>query len=517
MFRVLRRKWSSPPHDRYDTFTVMTYNLLSNTLALNNKHLYRHCAQSDIVWRNRSRRLIQELRSQWLDIYCLQEIDKEHYVDLFQPAFRDWGYSGVYKKRNGSKTDGCAIFFRNSTVKAIRLLGVNYDENPFSKKENIGIVGIFDIKHRDETRRVCLATSHIIFHPTYGMAKIAQLRMLLDNARTLIEDQKADIPIVLCGDFNALPYSTVLRYLTDANVDVSAIPEWRLSGQVSHAPCTFKPPYENKITAFHNAFPDNGHGFLPSMNVSTTASVTKCTADTTTTIVDATATTSVVSTAATATTTTSTTSTMLTQHSALAWSASDLRSLIRKSKKEWIESAESSTNNVTDTTIPTTTATVANLSSTETSANPNNLANTHTIFSSDKGTNAITSTVRTSQQQYPVGGGVICQPFSLKTAYPFFAGEESARRQGSNRSPKGAPWTTFHSGGKLVCDYIFHGQLRVPVTDSPTMPVVVSQKLRVDGILELPCAELHHNCVRGLPSEECGSDHLSLVARFKFV
>ncbi|KAG0369585.1 Protein angel 2 [Mortierella sp. AD032] len=173
----------------------MTYNLLSNTLALNNKHLYRHCAQGDIEWRDRSKRLIQELRSQWLDIYCLQEIDKEHYVDLLQPAFREWGYSGVYKKRNGLKTDGCAIFFRNSTVKAIKLHGVNFDENSFSKKENIGIVGIFDIKHRDETRRVCLATSHIIFHPTYGMTKIAQLRMLLDNARTLIIDQKADIPI----------------------------------------------------------------------------------------------------------------------------------------------------------------------------------------------------------------------------------------------------------------------------------------------------------------------------------
>ncbi|KAF9901713.1 Protein angel 2 [Linnemannia zychae] len=221
MFRLLRRNWSSPPHERYDTFTVMTYNLLSSTLALQNQHLYRHCAQGVIEWRDRSKRLLQELRSQLLDIYCLQEIDKEDYISLFQPTFREWGYSGVYKKRNGSKTDGCAIFFRNRTVKAIRLHGVNYDDNSFSKKENIGIVGIFDIKHRNKTTRICLATTHIIFHPTYGMTKVAQLRILLDSARKMIVEQKADIPIVLCGDFNALPYSTVVRYLTDECVDVS--------------------------------------------------------------------------------------------------------------------------------------------------------------------------------------------------------------------------------------------------------------------------------------------------------
>jgi hypothetical protein len=159
------------------------------------------------------------------------------------------------------------------------------------------------------------------------------------------------------------------------------------------------------------------------------------------------------------------------------------------------------------------------------STGTNNSINTHITFSSDTDTNTFTtSTVYASQHHRSRSKSVICQPFSLKTAYPFFAGEKIARRQGSNRSPKGAPWTTFHSGGKLVCDYIFHGHLRVPITPSLTADLTssgtappVAQRLQVDAILELPCAELHRNGVQSLPSKECGSDHLSLAARFKFV
>ncbi|KAF8948928.1 Protein angel 1 [Haplosporangium gracile] len=479
----------------------MTYNLLSKRLALQNPHLYDRCAKSDIKWENRSKLLMQELRSQMLDIYCLQEIDREHYIGFFQPTFREWGYSGVFKKRNGDKPDGCAIFFRNKTVKAVQLLGVNFDENVFTKKENIGIVGIFDIIHQERTRKVCLATSHIIFHPTYGMTKIAQLRMLLDSAREMIEGQNTDIPIILCGDFNALPYSTVIRYLTDESIDVSALPEWRLSGQQqAHASSKFTPPYENKLTAFHRAFPDKGHGFSPTSKAVSLAPSTRSNTEATT--------------AKTSATTTESLTTTQIQPATLTWSASSLRSLIRKSKSEWSESTEST---------PSTITTVVGSSISTNSADTKS-ANTHIIFNSDGSSSKVTTTSTTHISK---PAAVLCQPFSLKSAYPFFAPEETARKLGSNRAVKGGPWTTFHSGGQVVCDYIFYGHLRVPVTPTVTNSLTsisdsmsttaVPQKLQVDGILELPCADLRRKRIQSLPCSEFGSDHLSLVARFEFV
>lgn len=287
---------------------------------------------------------------------------------------------------------------------------------------------------------------------------------------------------------------------------MSALPEWRLSGQQqAHDTHKFAPPYENKLTAFHRAFPDNGHGFSPTSKAVPAASSTKINTD---------------STAATTTTTgataTETATTIQIQPSALAWSASSLRSLIRKSKSEWNESTESTTN--------TSAATIVN-SSTNVNSTDTKAANTHIIFNSDGSSKTTITTTSITRKSRP--GGLICQPFALKSAYPFFPQEEAARKLGSNRSAKGGPWTTFHSGGQLVCDYIFHGQLRVPVTpteanssffhSNSASAAAVPQKLQVDGILELPCADLRQKGIQSLPCPEFGSDHLSLVARFKFV
>ncbi|KAG0210004.1 Protein angel 1 [Mortierella sp. NVP41] len=451
--KLTPRKWSTLADDRYDSFTVMCYNLLSDNLALMNMHLYAKCKKNDIQWKNRSEKLLAELQSEKMDIYCLQEIDKYHYVHLFQPTFHKWGYSGVYKKRNGNKTDGCAIFFKNKRVKAVKLLGVDYDENAFIKKENVGIVAIFDIKH------------------------------------------------VLCGDFNALPYSTVIRYLTDESVDVTALPDWRLSGQVQHEPCEFSPPYTNNIAEFHEAFSEN-------INLATP----------TPTAVAAMAGSASTTSPAHTRTDTSTTETMTlaaTEATMQAWSASSLRSLIKRSKTEWDDSSNSSATTTTTSTIASCTNTTPTMSSS---------SNTHIRFTNSATNIHAKTATSTPTTHTSLPGAIISQPFVLKSAYPFFPGEEVARRNGSNRAPDGAPWTTFHSGGKLVCDYVFYGHLRDGTTMTQTTPSGVSskrditpaqRKLKVDGILELPCRKLRH--IPSLPAKEWGSDHLSLAVRFRFV
>lgn len=287
---------------------------------------------------------------------------------------------------------------------------------------------------------------------------------------------------------------------------MSALPEWRLSGQQqAHATHKFTPPYENKLTAFHRAFPDNGHGFSPTSKPAPATSPAKTSPDSTVTTATP-----------TRTIATETATTIQIQPSALTWSASSLRSLIRKSKREWDEKTDSTTKPSTATLVSSPT----NANSTDTKA-----ANTHIIFNNDGSSKTTTTTTSTTHNSRP--GSLICQPFALKSAYPFFPQEEAARNLGSNRSAKGGPWTTFHSGGQLVCDYIFHGHLRVPVTPTGANPSIshsnststtaVPEKLQVDGILELPCADLHQKGIRSLPCSELGSDHLSLVARFKFV
>ncbi|KAF9438406.1 Protein angel 1 [Entomortierella beljakovae] len=151
---VTQRKWDNldnqPTADQV-TFTIMSYNLLADSLAKANPHLYRTCARHAMKWENRSRTLLtelQKLESHSLDFYCFQELDSKDYEGMFKKQFSQWGYTGFFKKRNGDKHDGCAIFFRNKS-------------------------------------------------PNKGMIKIAQLKMLLEKAEKAISEHGMNIPIAI--------------------------------------------------------------------------------------------------------------------------------------------------------------------------------------------------------------------------------------------------------------------------------------------------------------------------------
>jgi hypothetical protein len=105
-------------------------------------------------------------------------------------------------------------------------------------------------------------------------------------------------------------------------------------------------------------------------------------------------------------------------------------------------------------------------------------------------------------------GPIISQPFLLRSAYDISAPSHDAK--GNNRVPRGQPFTTYHLLCRQVCDYIFYGNLRQKASDSqaPT-------RLELVACLELPCKTLGD--VPSLPTDKIGSDHLSLVSKFRFV
>ncbi|KAG0296908.1 Protein angel 1 [Dissophora globulifera] len=446
------RHWDRQLDSNDATFTIMSYNLLASSLIVANPHLYRECDQRALIWENRGRALISELEKleshEKLDFYCFQELDYTDYEETFEPTFKKWGYTGYHKKRNGDKMDGCTLFFRSESVKALALQPVDYNENRFIGRDNVGIVGLFEIRRACglngriifldfegvKAERVCIATTHILFNPSRGMIKIAQLRMLLQKAKSLVDSQGADIPIILCGDLNALPHSTVINYLTAESVSVSLVPDHFLSGQTKgHIPVGH---WNNGIAAFHQAFSDSN--FSSNSSSSNNALVT-----TTTT---------------TTTTTTSANANKATGHSFRFGRSGDVshsvgsRSIINRRSGAASSSASASAAEI-------------------------------------------------------AGESVISQPFLLRSAYNISAPSRDAK--GNVRVGMGKPFTTYHKMCKQICDYIFYGHLRNADGYSK------APKLELVACLELPCDVVEREI--GLPTLEFGSDHLSLVSKFRFV
>ncbi|KAG0036144.1 Protein angel 1 [Podila clonocystis] len=183
------------PLKQKDHFTLMTYNLLSKTLCQSHEELYSSCHPKSLNWGKRSAALLREIKSLDLDIYCFQELDEDDYTELFGPILRSRGYTGFYQRRTGDRNDGCAMFYRSQKVKAVLIRGVEYNRNQFIGRDNVGIVAILEVTQGQSKRKVCVATTHILFNPRRGMVKIAQLKMLLESAQLLIEEQDEDIPL----------------------------------------------------------------------------------------------------------------------------------------------------------------------------------------------------------------------------------------------------------------------------------------------------------------------------------
>ncbi|KAG0084771.1 Protein angel 1 [Podila epicladia] len=233
----------------------MTYNLLSKTLCKLHEELYSNCHPKSLKWNKRSAALLKEIESLDLDIYCFQELDEDDYIDLFEPKLRKRGYTGFYQRRTGDRNDGCALFYRSEKVQAVLIRGVEYNRNQFIGRDNVGIVAILEITQGRLKKKVCVATTHILFNPRRGMVKIAQLKMLLESAQLLIEEQDEDIPLVLCGDMNASPKSFVLHYLQSQNVDATMQMEVCMSQRLFDGPAA-RPSgtYPNGITEFNASF-----------------------------------------------------------------------------------------------------------------------------------------------------------------------------------------------------------------------------------------------------------------------
>lgn len=71
---------------------------------------------------------------------------------------------------------------------------------------------------------VCVANTHLLFNPRRGDIKLAQLAILLAEIRRLsrLPDGSA-VPVVLCGDLNATPWSPLLSFLTEGCLDYQGL------------------------------------------------------------------------------------------------------------------------------------------------------------------------------------------------------------------------------------------------------------------------------------------------------
>ncbi|XP_031722117.1 protein angel homolog 2 isoform X2 [Anarrhichthys ocellatus] len=246
--KSLQRHWEASPARSNDTrppgdstafdFSVMSYNILSQELLQDNVYLYRHCHPGVLPWDHRLPSLLAEIQQHNADILCLQEVQEDHYENQIKPALQDLGYQCEYKKRTGSKPDGCAVIFKTSRLSLLSSNPVEFFRpgDALLDRDNVGLVLL--LRPNDPERRsdpsafICVANTHLLYNPRRGDIKLAQLAILLAEIGRLsrLPDGSAN-PVVLCGDFNSTPRSPLYSFLTTGSLEYRGLQSSMVSGQ----------------------------------------------------------------------------------------------------------------------------------------------------------------------------------------------------------------------------------------------------------------------------------------------
>ncbi|KAJ8290447.1 hypothetical protein GJAV_G00013000 [Gymnothorax javanicus] len=223
-------------------FTVMSYNILAQDLLEAHLDLYQHCAPEVLAWEFRFPNILREFVKWDPDILCLQEVQENHYLEQLYPALSNMGYDCVYKKRTGTKTDGCAICFRRTRFSQLSLRVVEF-HRPLTEvldRDNVGLVLLLQpisLLGSEVTMLgspLCVANTHLLFSPRRGDVKLAQLAILLAEIDLMVKSlphKGAGCAVILCGDFNSVPNMPLYNFITTRQLYFHGMPAWMISGQ----------------------------------------------------------------------------------------------------------------------------------------------------------------------------------------------------------------------------------------------------------------------------------------------
>ncbi|KAI9090578.1 hypothetical protein K1719_028431 [Acacia pycnantha] len=194
------------------TFTVLSYNILSEAYASND--LYSYCPSWALSWPYRRQNLLREIVGYRADIICLQEVQSDHYEEFFSPELDKHGYNGCYKRKtnevyggNNSTIDGCATFYRRDKFSHVKKYEVEFNKAAQSLtdamiptaqkktalnrlvKDNVALIEVLEAKVANQPidnpgkrQLLCVANTHVNVHQDLKDVKLWQVHTLLKGS-----------------------------------------------------------------------------------------------------------------------------------------------------------------------------------------------------------------------------------------------------------------------------------------------------------------------------------------------
>ncbi|XP_034395648.1 nocturnin-like isoform X1 [Cyclopterus lumpus] len=201
---------------------VMQWNILAQALG-EGLDSFVQCPPEALSWSRRKYLILEEILTYRPHILCLQEVD--HYYDTLQPVLAGLGYSGNFcpkpwspclEVEGNNGPDGCALFFDQSRYELLDSVNIRLSAMRIPTNQ-IAVVTM--LRCRRSGRCVCVAVTHLKARSGWEWFRSAQGSDFLRHLQNLVQKHAgdpagapmSDIPLFICGDFNAVPTEEVYR------------------------------------------------------------------------------------------------------------------------------------------------------------------------------------------------------------------------------------------------------------------------------------------------------------------
>lgn len=194
-------------------FDLVSYNVLADSYI--KTEWYPHADKA--LLQNDARRefLLETIKAQNADVYCLQEVELDFVVYLDEQLSAE-GYQSFYSPKDHDKPDGCATLIRTESFEFIAQQRWFYEDARDSEGENSGHVALI-LHVLFKKRPVTIINTHLKWSGSsddlMDQWAYRELKHLLSNHR---EWRRKNESRIIVGDFNLEPQSEVLQLLYDA-------------------------------------------------------------------------------------------------------------------------------------------------------------------------------------------------------------------------------------------------------------------------------------------------------------
>ena len=199
-------------------FSIMQWNVLHSFGCT--PRYYPYCDAESLDLRLRIKKVLNHIKETNPDILLLNEYES----NLYTHDISKLGYDYHFTTRNTEKdvSEGEITFFKRDKLYLLNSCTVNYDdladaddltdEDRVNRRKgyvgNIVRLGFVE----DSEKTILIANTHLYWHPESSAIRTLQLEYLLKSIHEIRQKRE---PLVLGGDFNSTPDSTVYALATE--------------------------------------------------------------------------------------------------------------------------------------------------------------------------------------------------------------------------------------------------------------------------------------------------------------